>query len=233
MSKEPQTVKPNSPVSPLLILFIPLAFLLGMGGGYVLWGNDQAPAAAAADPTPADTSETTMLIDTVGQGDLVYGPEDAPVTIIEFSDYQCGYCKYWHQTVFTQLMAAYPGQIRFIYRDFPIFGENSYGAAEAANCAGEQNAYWEFHNALLTGEESLGRNTYVLYATNLGLDVDAFTACLDDNRYLAEVEADYNYAASIGVSSTPTFIVNGKAVIGAQSLEYFSAAVDQALAEQP
>lgn len=207
-----------------------------MGAGYVFWGNNSTPTTAVEDPEPAaiaTTTETTMLIDTVGQGDPVLGPDDAPVTIIEFSDYQCGYCQYWHQAIFQPLMDAYPGQIRFIYRDFPIFGDSSVEAAEAANCAGEQDAYWDFHDAMLSGENDLNRNTFELYAANLGLDVDAFTSCLDDDRYIPEVEADYNYAASIGVSSTPTFIINGKALIGAQPIEAFSAAVDEALAAQP
>jgi protein-disulfide isomerase len=238
MTNEPQKVQPSSSTSPLLILFIPIAFLLGMGAGYVLWGNNSAPAAAVADQAPvlsvATATETTMLIDTVGQGDPVLGPEDAPVTIIEFSDYQCPYCQYWHQTVFTQLMAAYPDQIRFVYRDLPIPGHpEAFPAAEAANCAGEQDAYWQFHDALLSGQYNLSRSTYEQYATDLGLDMEAFTACLDDNRYDNEIQADYNYAASIGVSSTPTFIINGKALIGAQPIEYFTAAVDEALAAQP
>jgi protein-disulfide isomerase len=232
MSNTPQPVKTPSSSSSLLILFIPLAFILGMGAGYVLWGSDRAPAAAAiAEPETA--TETTMLIDTIGQGDPTLGPEDAPVTIIEFSDFQCSYCQRWHQTVFPELMAAYPNQIRFMYRDFPIFGAGSYDAAEAASCAGEQDAYWEYHDALLSGQYSMGRSTFELYATNLGLDLEAFTACLDDTRYDTEIQADYNYAASIGVSSTPTFIINGKALIGAQPIEYFTAAVEEALAAQP
>jgi len=232
MRNEPLKVKTSSS-SPFLILFIPLAFILGMGAGYVLWGNHQASPTPVADLETATATETTMLIDTIGQGDPSIGPEDAPVTIIEFSDFQCSYCQYWHQAIFPQLMAAYPDQIRFVYRDFPIFGEGSYDAAEAANCAGEQDAYWEFHDALLSGEFSLNRSTFEFYAANLGLDVDAFTACLDDTRYDNEIQADHDYAASIGVSSTPTFIINGRALIGAQPLEYFVAAVEDALAAQP
>jgi len=204
-----------------------------MGAGYVLWGNRPGSTTTTADTQPSATSETQMIIDSVGQGDPVLGPEDAPVTIIEFSDFQCSYCKYWHQAIFPELMALYPDKIRFIYRDFPIFGQNSYDAAEAANCAGEQDAYWEYHDALLTGEESISRSTFELYATNLGLDMDAFIACLDDDRYQAEIQADYSYAASIGVSSTPTFLINGTPLIGAQPVEYFAAAIDEALAAQP
>ena len=139
-------------------------------------------------------------------GDPSIGPADAPITIVEFSDYQCPYCQAWYQQTFDQLMANYPGKILFVYRDLPLPGHpESLPAAEAANCAGEQGAYWKFHDDLFSGQYSLGRAAYEQYASDLGLDTAAFTACLDDHRYQAEVKADCRGCCPPGVERYAEF----------------------------
>ena len=221
----PSTHKKNKALSPFLHLFIPVAFVLGLGSGYLLWGNTTTPAAA-------DTTGV-QRVNVSTDGDPSIGPEDAPVTIIEFSDYQCGYCKQWHNQVFQALMAAYPNQIRFVYRDFPIFGDSSVVAAEAAACAGEQGAYWEFHDAIFSGQYELGRAAYEQYAADLGLDTAAFTTCLNDHRYQAEVKADAADAARVGLTGTPSFVINGRVFIGAHPFEDFKVIIDEELAVKP
>ena len=159
------------------------------------------------------------------------GPANAPVTIIEFSDYQCPYCKLWYEQTFTQLMANYPNQIRFVYRDLPIQGHpEAIPAAEAADCAGAQNAYWDYHNALFDARYGLGRTAYEQYASDLGLDMTAFKACLDDHRYQQEVQADGSDAARLGLGSTPTFVVNGRVLVGALPYADFKSVIDEELA---
>lgn len=209
--------------SHLVLALVPMAWVLGLAAGYLIWGR-QTPVpeslAGAANPAPPERFEVSP------DDDPALGPADAPITIIEFSDFNCPYCKKFHVETFPLLMATYPDQIRFVYRDFPVTSPESYVAAQAANCAGRQSAYWEFHDSLLTGELGLGREAYQAYAERLGLDVDALGTCLDDGAEGAEVEADARAAASLGVSGTPTFFINGIPLVGAQPLISFRSVID-------
>jgi len=131
-------------------------------------------------------------------------------------------------------MQEYEGKIRFVYRDFPLdnIHPNATPAAMAAHCAGEQDAYYAFHDALFSYRYGFGREAYLSYAAELGLDVTSFQACLDENRYASKVEDDLRYGYSIGVSSTPTFFVNGIAIVGAQPYEVFQQLIEKELAGQ-
>jgi protein-disulfide isomerase len=201
--------------SSLSAIFIPVAFFAGLAAGYLLWGN----------------SKVSSSLNPVSRDDPAQGPENAPVTIVEFSDYQCPYCKLWHDEVLSRLLVDYAGQIRFIYRDYPLSGHpEAQSAAEAANCAGDQDAYWEFHEALFGEQYGYGRSAYEQYARDLGLDVEAFTTCLDSNRYQDEVLNDFRDGIRLGVSSTPTFFINGTQVVGAQPYEVFKQLIDAELA---
>ncbi len=212
------------------LLALPIVFCLGLGLGWLIWGfNNTAPAAQKADQV---VSGEIRRFDVPTDGDPALGPENAPVTIIEFSDYQCPYCARWHSEVFARLMDTYKGKVRFVYRDFPLYSihPQAESAAEAANCAGEQNAYWEFHTALFSEKYNLGAESYRQYATDLGLDAAKLGQCLDEHRYQAEVKADFDAAVQLGVSSTPTFFINGRALIGAQGFEAFQQIIDEELA---
>jgi protein-disulfide isomerase len=186
-------------------------------------------------PMLIPTSTTDIPLGNVPtDDDPSIGPENAPVTIIEFSDYQCGYCQAWYQQTFNQLMSSYPDKIRFVYRDLPLpmHGE-ALPAAEAADCAGEQGAYWKFHDSLFSGQYDLGRTAYEQYATDLELDMAAFTTCLDDHRYQAEVLGDADDAANLGLNGTPSFVINGRFLIGAYPLNEFKRIIDEELAKTP
>lgn len=204
---------------------IPLAFVVGLATGFLFWGRTPAPAAVAAVGEPQAPTRLEVSAD----DDPALGPADAPITIIEFSDYNCPYCEKWHAETFQPLMAAYPDQIRFVYRDFPITSQESTMAAQAAQCAGEQDAYWPFHDSLLSGGLELGREAYQQYATRLGLNVEGLLACLDSGKYDDEVQADARYAAGLGVSGTPTFFINGLPLVGAQPLSEFQAVIESEL----
>jgi protein-disulfide isomerase len=119
-----------------------------------------------------------------------------------------------------------------VYRDFPLFSihPNAMPAAEAANCAYEQGSFWEFHDKLFGMELALSAEAYRQYAQDLGLDVDAFNECVETRRYQDEVQADYAYASELGVRSTPTFFINGIALVGAQPYEVFQQVIDKELA---
>jgi protein-disulfide isomerase len=128
-------------------------------------------------------------------------------------------------------MVEYAGKIRFIYRDYPLSGHgDAEPAAEAANCAGEQNAYWQFHDAIFSEKYGYGRSAYQKYAGELGLDVDAFTKCIASRRYKDEVLGDFRDGIRLGVNSTPTFFVNDTQVVGAQPFDVFKQVIDSELA---
>jgi len=204
---------------PFFVVFIGIAFILGLSIGYLLWGGNETATAQV------------RRVDVTTDGDPSIGPDDAPVTIIEFSDYQCPYCAQWYQQVYQKLMASYPGQIKFVYRDNPLPSHaEAQPAAEAAECAGEQGAYWKFHDALFGGQYGLSRTAYEQYAADLKLDTAAFTTCLDSRRYKAEVEADAVDAANAGLSSTPSFVINGRLLVGALPFADFKSVIDEELA---
>ncbi len=197
-------------------LFIPVAFFFGLAAGYML----------------GSTSTSSAGLDPVTNDDPSQGPKNAPVTIVEFSDYQCPYCQLWHAEVLPRLLAEYAGKIRFIYRDFPLGGHpEAQPAAEAANCAGDQDAYWEFQDAIFSSQYGYGRSAYEQYAIDLGLDTEKFTSCLDSRRHQAEVLEDYSDGVRLGVQSTPTFFINGTQVVGAQPYETFQQFVEAELAQ--
>jgi protein-disulfide isomerase len=223
-----------------------LAFAAGILLGYVVWGmypteaaapQAQSPqtAAQAAGPVveaPIPTSEPEYIrYDVESEGSYAIGPEDAPITIIEFSDYQCPFCRRWHQEVYQPLLAAYPGKIRLVYRHLPLTSihPDAFPAAEAVMCAGEQNAYWQYHEKLFASE-LLGAEVYNQYAQELGLDMTTFEACLTNHKYQQAIQADSDFAVNLGIRSTPTFFVNGLAIVGAQPLEVFKQVIDKELA---
>lgn len=224
---QPGSDKPGEYVvlrrSHLVLALVPLACVLGVAIGYLLWGRPTpVPESLAGPADPGAPPRLAVSVD----DDPALGPEDAPITIIEFSDFNCPYCRKFHAETFPLLMAAYPDQIRFVYRDFPVTSAESYVAAQAANCAGRQGAYWEYHDALFTGGLGLGRDAYQAYADRIGLDSAAFSACLDEGAEAAEVESDAREAASLGVNGTPTFFINGIPLVGAQPLINFRSVID-------
>lgn len=224
----------------LYAALLPLAFVTGLAAGYVFWGREQATVAVAQPvapvapevqaPTQPDlrAAQGQVRLEIEEDDDPVLGPDDAPITIIEFSDFRCPYCQRFRAETFDALLQAYPGQIRFIYRDFPVVG--GFEAAVAAECADEQGEYWAFHDLLFSGEISdLTREAFLIYAERLALDLDTFESCLDDESIASEVEADAVYAAGLGVTGTPTFFINGIPLIGAQPLNVFAQIIDAEL----
>ena len=208
--------------SHLVLALIPLACLLGLAAGYLLWGRDQPTAATTVAAAAAAPQRYQVSVD----DDPALGPADAPVTIVEFSDFNCPYCRRFHVEVFPDLMAAYPDQIRFVYRDYPITSAESLVAAQAANCAGKQGAYWAYHDSLFNGELGLGAEAYQAYAARLQLDPQALAACVAAGGEQAEVESDARAASALGVSGTPTFFINGIPLVGAQPLAQFRSVID-------
>jgi len=160
------------------------------------------------------------------------GPEDAPVTIVEFSDYECPFCARV-EPVIAALLERYPSEVRFVYRHMPLsFHPNAQPAAEAAICAEEQGRFWEYHALLFEDQKALNAANFRKYAKDLGLDEEAFDRCLAESAPGERVEADIAEARAAGASGTPAFFINGIFLGGAQPLESFVEVVEAELARQ-
>jgi len=154
------------------------------------------------------------------------GPENAPVVIVEFSDFKCQYCGLFARTIFPELMSTYAKEIRFIYRHAPLGPASSVEAARASMCAYDQDYFWEYHDALFENQDRLGAELYTEIAIGLELDLPAFNACLENHDYMDLVETDLEFALQTGVRGTPTFFINGLALVGAQPIEVFTEVID-------
>ena len=180
--------------------------------------------------------DVTVLLDPPRQEiavleiDPVKGPTDAPIEIIEFSDFQCPFCERATETL-AQLIERYGNQIRFVYKDYPLPShEHAFKAAEAGNCANDQGRFWELHDTMFASQSALDVASLKAYAAELGMDAAAFSACLDSGKYAGEVQRDLAVGQSYGVSSTPTIFVNGRVVMGAVPIDVFDQIIREELA---
>jgi protein-disulfide isomerase len=217
----------------LYAALLPLAFVTGIAVGFLFWGRQNSNNVVAAEakpptaqPTSAAAQEPTRF-DIDVDDDPAIGPENAPITIVEFSDFACGYCRRFHEQTFEALLEEYPDQIRFVYRDLPVVG--GYEAAQAAECANEQGEYWKFHDLLFSGGLGLDESAYRKYAEIIGIDADSLIECVKEERYAEEVEEDAQYAFNLGANGTPTFFINGIPLVGARPLSDFEAIIENEL----
>jgi protein-disulfide isomerase len=157
------------------------------------------------------------------------GPANAPVEIVEFSDFQCPFCLRAHPTV-DQVLKTYGDRVRFVYRHYPLPGHpNARPAAEAAECAAEQGKFWPYHDKLFASQSRLSEADLKQDAAELGMDASKFNACVDSHKYAAKVEADLHAGQEAGVDGTPAFFVNGRLISGAQPFEAFKKMIDEEL----
>ena len=162
--------------------------------------------------------------------DPAKGPLDAPIVLVEFSDFQCPFCQRATGTL-AELVGRYEDQIRFVYKDYPLPSHaQAFKAAEAGNCAHDQGMFWEFHDKMFASQDALDVPALKSYASELGLDAASFSACLDEGRYTQRVQQDMQIGQRYGVSSTPTVFINGRPVMGAAPLETFDQIIREELA---
>lgn len=162
--------------------------------------------------------------------DPAHGPADAPITIIEFSDFNCQYCGRFARDTLPLLRQNYGDQIHFVYRDFAILGPTSVDAAIASECANDQDAFWVYHDLLFANQGNFSQESLITYAAQAELNTERFTACLTDSAMRQEVLADTAEAQRLGATGTPTFFINGRPVVGAQPYEVFVSVIDAELA---
>src|SRR3989449_11504500 len=165
------------------------------------------------------------------EGAPFLGPAAAPVTIVEFSDFQCPFCKQVVPTL-TQVRSRYGEKVKLVYRDFPIDGIHPQArkAAEAARCAQDQGKFWEYHDALFASSPKLSPEELKAYAQQVGLDVASFERCLGSGAHAAAVAKSGGEGIRLGVTGTPAFFINGELLSGAQPLESFARVIERELA---
>lgn len=166
----------------------------------------------------------------IAPDDPVLGGASAPVTLIEFSDFQCPFCQRVMPTL-KQLREAYGDRVRIVWKDFPLTAihPQAFKAAEAGQCAREQGKFWEYHDRLFANQQALQPEFLKTYAADLGLDAATFNACLDTAKYAERVQEQMGVGSALGVGSTPSVFINGRLVSGAHPYETFAAIIDEEL----
>jgi protein-disulfide isomerase len=196
-----------------------------------------APTPAIQESGPAKITASTFL----ENGSPILGNPNAPVTLIEFGDYQCFFCnKFFHETE-DSILKNYieTGKVKVIFKDFTIIGEDSVAAANAARCASDQEKFWEYHDTLYnhwTGENNgwASRDNLFQFAGDLGLDIDEFSKCMTDSKYAQSIAKSNQDARDLGVTGTPAFFIIGPdnkvtKIGGAQPYDVFERIFDSEL----
>jgi len=197
-----------------------------------------------ASPTPTATPAPPENVKIRTAGGYSLGRSDAALTLVEFADYQCPFCRQFHDTTFQQLKKNYidTGKLRFVSRDLPLeFHNNASKAAQAARCAGEQDKFWQMRDILIANSTNLGQNAILAYAQQLALDMNGFRPCLDSGKYLAEIQRDIAEAGSAGIFGTPTFVlgrasegaIEGIRIVGAQPYAAFDRIISEYSSKRP
>lgn len=194
-----------------------------------------APTAGQPSANPTPTGPVDVSVD----DDAFLGKKDAPVTIVEFSDFQCPFCRNFAKDTLPQLKKEYidTGKARLVYRDFPLsFHPGAIPAAQGAECAKEQGKFWEMHDTLFAEQGKQGTGTIQFtvddikkWAVQSGVNAAKFNQCLDSGKYKQEVEKDIADGTAAGVSGTPSTFINGRIVVGAQPFSALKVIIDEEL----
>lgn len=224
-------------------LSIPISIVIAgvLIAGAVFYSNSNP--SQGSNPTQQIAGGTEQAVATVAASvddDAVLGNPNAPVTLIEFSDFQCPFCRKFYKETLPQIKKDYiaTGKVKLVYRDFPLvqIHPGATPAAEGAECAEDQGKFWEMHDAIFDEQEKLGSGTVQFtaddvkkWAGNIGLDTTKFNQCLDSGKYKQEVEKDLADGSAAGVTGTPAVFVNGRLVVGAQPFSAFKVVIDEEL----
>lgn len=162
----------------------------------------------------------------------ILGSDSAKVVITEYGDFGCTSCRAWHNAgIMEQVITAYGDQVQFVWKDFPVITAQSPKAAEAGQCAHDQGKFWEYHDTLYENARTLTADNLKSYAVQLGLDAEQFNTCLDSGQNIAKVNQNLDEARSLGLPGTPSFLVNGKKLVGPPSFETLKSTIDAILAD--
>lgn len=225
----------------LLIILISITLILtfiNLYGTYNLYSKFDSITGKIVKEQNAQTAPTAngqqqpSRIQVSSDGNPAKGNKDASVTIVEFSDFQCPYCGRFFAKTLPSIEENYikTGKAKLVFRNFPLgFHPNAQKAAEASECANEQDKFWEYHDKLFENQNELDALSLKKFAKDLGLDSQKFDACLDSGKMASEVLKDFSDGSKYGVSGTPTFFINGISLVGAQSYASFQQIIEQEL----
>ncbi len=181
---------------------------------------------------PTEEYNLPIVQEDLEDDDAVKGDLNAPITIVEFGDYECPFCARFYSQTFEQIDKQYikTGKVRYVFRDFPLsFHRQAQKAAEAAECAGEQGRYYEMHDLLFEQGVQGGEAAFIGYAEEMGLDKSDFKDCLYSGEMAEEVLNDFAEGQRLGVQGTPNFFVNGIMISGAQPFTVFEQIIEKEL----
>jgi len=237
-------------------LILPASIILGailISGSILYAGGIPAQKNTTSTGGSSDTSADITQALKLDKRDVVQGDSNAPVTVIEYADYQCPFCERFFTQVETQIKQSYidTGKVKFVYRNFPFLDtdpqtgqpggyKESHLTAEAAECSKDQGKFWQFHDLLYVAEGkdakenngNLNRALFIQLATQAGMNTGTFTQCFDSHKYAATILSDAQSAGKVGVNGTPTVFVNGARLSGvdpANPSGQYKAAIDNAL----
>lgn len=216
---------------------VTLTILLGRGGS----GSDNTNSAVLSANTNKNTNTSQVAqvdlskLSKVTDLDHIRGNKEAPLTIVVFADFQCPYCGRFHNSM-KQLLSEYEGKVRWVYRHFPLSSihPQAQSAAEASECAAEQDKFWEYVDKLLENQSSLGENYYPQLAEELGLGITQFQDCLNTNKFQDLVSSQYTEATLVGGQGTPYSILidqdgNKETINGAVPYEDYTSSQGETL----
>ena len=208
----------------VIVVGVVAVFLVVILAGGVLRGDSQVDI----PPRTVSTQGRTL------------GPENARVTIEEYSDFQCPFCARVAERVLPEIESQYvaDGRVRFVYRPLAFLGQESLWSAEAAECANEQERFWDYHDKLFENQEGENRGAFAMdnlkrFAQELGLDTQAFNQCLDSHQYEDALKKDTRDALDQGITTTPIFVIGEQTVRGAQDFEEFQSVIEAELRKNP
>ena len=181
------------------------------------------------DPIPTAPTPSAKVDIEINDTDHVKGDKKAPITIVEYSDFQCPYCSKFHDTL-NKVMKNYDGKVNWVYRHFPLdFHDFARDAAEASECAADQNKFWEYNDALFKNQKDIDEEIFAKLAKDLGLNVDKFNECVTSGKYADKVETDYQSGVDIEVAGTPGAFINGTRLKGAVPYAELESEIDALL----
>ena len=194
-------------------------------------GNEGTQQPQQQEQPQEQPQQQEEIVQVSADDDPVKGNANAPVTIIQFSEFQCPFCGRFARDTLPSIQKDYidTGKVKIIYRDFVVHSTSRI-AQIASECADEQGKYWEYHDKLFENQGALDSDSLKSYASELGLNTAQFNSCLDSEKYGSEVDKDTNDGRAVGVRGTPSFFINGKKVVGAQPYEVFKQEIEAALA---
>ncbi|MGI0017570.1 MAG: DsbA family protein [Nitrosotalea sp.] len=218
-------------IGAVVVIIIVVSVVFGQGFQNPLTANTQGNSGKT--PAQNDTTQKAAMNLLIENTSPILGSQDAPITMIEFGDYQCFYCNQFYHTTEPDIVKNYidTGKVRMVFKDFVIIGQDSVNAAHAAHCAQEQGKFWEYHDTLYNNWN--GENTgwassanLLLFAKNIGLNATQFGQCMTQSRYISTVQGSLSNAKDLGLTGTPDFFIispdkSVTKIVGAQPFDVF------------